>query len=163
MGNKSKIKGKNFERQICSILSKVFGSNFQRVPNSGAFVGGLNASRYQSLTNEQKLLADGDVIVPSFLSHFSIECKSYQDFAFHSLYSGKNKLLDEWIKQASSTQKPHWLLFFKINNKGVYVVYDFLLLPKTDNSDNKMIYKNKYIIEEAESFLSNNKDYLISP
>ena len=80
MGNKNKNKGKSFERQICKILSDIFGLNFQRIPNSGAFVGGSNIDRYDKLTEEQRLLADGDIIVPKELSHISMECKSYKDF-----------------------------------------------------------------------------------
>lgn len=158
MANKNKTKGKNFERQVCEIFAKVYNVNFQRVPNSGAYTGGLNVKRYEGLTPEQKLLADGDIIVPSFLSHLSIECKSYKDFPFHSLFGKQCRLLDEWIKQASSTKKSKWLLFFKINNKGIYVVYDNNLFPCI-NKNNYMIYNN-YIIESAEEFVNKNKEEL---
>ena len=58
MANKNKTKGKNFERQICELFTKTYGVNFQRVPNSGAFVGGLNTKRYENLTNEQVLFCN---------------------------------------------------------------------------------------------------------
>ena len=106
MANKNKNKGKAFERQICEILSKCFGLNFQRVPNSGAFVGGLNIQRYDKLTEEQKLLADGDIIVPKELSHISMECKSYKDFSFSSLFLGKCiiRRLDKTINANKKTK-----------------------------------------------------------
>lgn len=160
MANKNKNKGKAFERQICEILSKHFGLNFQRIPNSGAYVGGMNAFRYETLTEEQKLLADGDIIVPSELSHISMECKSYKDFSFSGLFLGQNSLLDGWIKQASETQKPKWLLFFKINNKGTFVVYDINKFSPEMIKDNYHVYQNKYIIQSLEDFLTKNKNKL---
>lgn len=160
MANKNKNKGKAFERQICEILSKCFNLNFQRVPNSGAFVGGLNIQRYDKLTEEQRLLADGDIIVPKELSHISMECKSYKDFSFSSLFFGKNALLDGWIKQSIETKKQKWILFFKINNKGIFVVYDINLFSKDMQKDNYIIYKNQYLIQSAEEFLDKNKNRL---
>jgi hypothetical protein len=160
MANRNKNKGKSFERQIAKFLTEIYGVSFQRVPNSGAYVGGMNSKRYETLTNEQKLLADGDLIVPSFLSHISFECKSYKDFSFSSLYCGKCALLDGWIEQASSTKKPFWILFFKINNKGTYVVYKKNISPNINSNDSKMFYKNEYVIELAEHFMINNKETL---
>jgi hypothetical protein len=158
MGNKNKNKGKAFERQICEILGNCFGLNFQRVPNSGAFVGGLNISRYDKLTEEQKLLADGDIIVPKELSHISMECKSYKEFSFSSLFLGKNCLLDTWIKQSTETKKEKWLLFFKINNKGIFVVYDTTLFSHQMQKENYHVYKNRYLIQEVNEFLEKNKN-----
>jgi hypothetical protein len=160
MANKNKNKGKAFERQICEILSKTFGLNFQRIPNSGAYVGGKNAFRYETLTEEQKLLADGDIIVPSELSHISMECKSYKDFSFSGLFLGQNALLDGWIKQASETQKSKWLLYFKINNKGIFVVYDMTKFSSDLYKENYHIYQNRYLIQSLEEFLEKNKERL---
>jgi Holliday junction resolvase len=158
MANKNKNKGKAFERQICEILGKTFGLNFQRIPNSGAYVGGKNAFRYETLTEEQKLLADGDIIVPSELSHISMECKSYKDFSFSGLFLGQNALLDSWIKQASETQKSKWLLYFKINNKGIFVVYDMSKFPLDLYRENYHIYQNRYLIQSLDEFLEKNKE-----
>lgn len=158
MANKNKNKGKAFERQICEILGKTFGLNFQRIPNSGAYVGGKNAFRYETLTEEQKLLADGDIIVPSELSHISMECKSYKDFSFSGLFLGQNALLDGWIKQASETQKSKWLLYFKINNKGIFVVYDMSKFPSDLYKENYHIYQNRYLIQSLDEFLEKNKE-----
>lgn len=160
MGNKNKNKGKTFERQICKILSDIFGLNFQRIPNSGSFVGGLNIERYDKLTEEQRLLADGDIIVPKELSHISMECKSYKDFSFSSLLLGKNSLLDGWIKQASNTKKQKWILFFKINNKGIFSVYDKACFVNQMQKENYYIYQDKYVIQEINEFLNKNKNKL---
>lgn len=158
MANKNKNKGKSFERQICGILSNFFGINFQRVPNSGAFIGGKNSVRYDVLTEEQRLLADGDIIVPQELNHISMECKSYKDFSFNGLFLGKNALLDGWIEQSSNTKKPKWLLFFKINNKGIFVVYDISKFPPQMQKENYHIYQNKYVIQDINEFLNKNKN-----
>lgn len=122
MANNNKNKGKRGEREIASHLSTVFGLNFCRVPNSGAFVGGQNAFRKQFLTPTQSLLATGDLIVPDELKHLSFEIKTYKDFSFASVYT-TNKQLDTWIEQASSSDKK-WFLIFKINHSGAFVVFD---------------------------------------
>jgi hypothetical protein len=160
MANKNKNKGKAFERQICEILTNCFGISFQRIPNSGAYVGGKNIVRYDGLTEEQKLLADGDIIVPSELSHISMECKSYKDFSFSGLFLGKNALLDGWIEQSSNTKKSKWLLFFKINNKGIFVVYDISKFPSNMQKENYHVYKNQYVIQDINEFLEKNKNKL---
>ena len=67
MANKNKNKGKAFERQICEILTNCFGINFQRIPNSGAYVGGVLASNGdihfvpESANRGQKISAAGVV------------------------------------------------------------------------------------------------------
>jgi hypothetical protein len=160
MANKNKNKGKSFERQICAILTSFFGVNFQRVPNSGAFVGGKNTFRYDTLTEEQKLLADGDIIVPAELNHISMECKSYKDFSFSGLFLGKNALLDSWIEQSENTKKTKWLLFFKINNKGIFVVYDTSKFSLQMQKENYHMYKNKYVVQDIYEFLNKNKNRL---
>lgn len=122
MPNPQKQKGNRLEREIADHLSGVFGLNFCRVPNSGAFVGGKNAYRKDFLSENQILLATGDIIVPDELKHISLECKSYKKFSFQSLFSS-NKLLESWIDQARTSDKK-WFLIFKINRAGSYVVYE---------------------------------------
>ena len=53
MSNKSKEKGKTFEREACQMLKDAFRLSFNRVPNSGAFVGGMNAARMESMSDNQ--------------------------------------------------------------------------------------------------------------
>ena len=43
--NKSKTKGKTWERDVVLFLSDLYKQSFIRVPNSGAYVGGKNEYR----------------------------------------------------------------------------------------------------------------------
>jgi hypothetical protein len=159
MPNKNKNKGKRGENAVCKLLESVFSLSFMRVFTSGAFFGGKNISKFQNYTKEQQDLNEGDIVVPEELSHFSLEVKNYKDFPFHSLFAGKCGVLDGWITQASHTNKPFWLLFFKITHKNTYVChlkeYNFLV------KENYMLYKNKYCVELAEEFLKNNKNKML--
>ena len=160
MSSANKNKGKRGEREIADHLTKVFGLNFERVPNSGAFIGGKNAFRRQQLTKTQNLLADGDLIVPDELNQFSFEIKTYKEFSFAGIYSN-NKLLNDWIKQASSTNKGVWFLIFKINHVGAFVVYDQLMEKFLKNSGCFSIYQGRYIITGMTGFFEYNKDSMI--
>ena len=53
MTSKSKAKGSSWERDVCQTLSELYDDNFMRVPNSGAYTGGMNAHRKDVLTTEQ--------------------------------------------------------------------------------------------------------------
>jgi hypothetical protein len=159
MPNKNKNKGKRGESAVCKILESVFNLSFMRVFTSGAFFGGKNISNFSKYTKEQQDLNEGDIVVPDELSHFSLEVKNYKEFPFHSLFNGKCALLDNWIKQASHTNKPFWLLFFKITHKSTYVCY--LKEYNFSTSDNILLYKNKYNVELAEEFLIENKNKIL--
>lgn len=148
--NKSKSKGKSFERDIAKFLCSIFDLNFERVPNSGAFVGGKNVFRTSKISEEQKLLMDGDIIVPKELSKFSIECKNYKSFLWHKLFkANENKQLNEWLKQTIQTTKPYWFLCFKITHQSEYVVFDTRLKD--------YFYIGNYLI-----YTYNNMDVLIT-
>ena len=128
MSNKSKNKGKGWERDVCNFLSELYNDSFIRVPNSGAFVGGKNEFRKESLSEEQIKLSRGDIIPPLHYPFFLAECKNYADFPFHLLLS-KNSIakLDEWIEQVEHDvihEKDLWILFIKITRKGTYVLFD---------------------------------------
>lgn len=161
MANAKKVKGSTFERELCADLSSIFQSNFQRVPNSGAALGGLNAHRAYILTPEQNLLACGDIIVPSELSHIQFEAKFYKDFSFVSLFDN-NEQLNKWIEQAKGSSGKCWFLVIKINHLGKFVVFD----KKHENTfivnPNRMIYKNEYVICRYDGFFESNKDVLLS-
>tara|TARA_Y100001949_G_C15827666_1_gene260635 strand:- start:8 stop:523 length:516 start_codon:yes stop_codon:yes gene_type:complete len=125
--NKSKTKGKSWEREVVQFLSKIYKKSFIRVPNSGAYVGGQNEVRKSQLSEEQIKLMRGDIVPPSEFPHFVAECKNYAHFPFHLLISeSRIRLLDDWIKQVEHDSKENdlWLLFIKITRKGTYVVYD---------------------------------------
>lgn len=128
MSNKSKNKGKSWERDVCHFLSELYNDSFIRVPNSGAFVGGKNEFRKEYLSEEQIKLMRGDIIPPLHYPYFLAECKNYAQFPFHSLISKTSiPLLDSWIEQVEHDvryDEDVWLLFIKISRKGKYIVFD---------------------------------------
>jgi len=161
MGNAAKNKGKAGERWVAAHLGKVFGLNFQRVPNSGAFTGGMNSFRKATMTETQALLANGDIIVPDELSHLSFEVKTYKDFSFSSLFT-TNKQLDTWIAQAAACGKL-WFLIFKINHAGAFIVYDPVCAASSKISPvgNALLYKT-YIVCSIDDFFEVNKQALLT-
>jgi len=125
-GSKSKNKGKTFEREICKILKEIYEDNFERVPHSGAFVGGQNATRKSTLTENQIKAFKGDIIPPDHWKYFNCECKNYADFPFHQLLQDKSiPLLEQWIEQTMDAHddKDIDLLFMKFNRKGIYLAF----------------------------------------
>ena len=132
MSNKSKNKGKSWERDVCNFLSELYNQSFIRVPNSGAFVGGKNEFRKETLSLEQIKLMRGDIVPPLNYPYFVAECKNYADFPFHQMvHNNSIRLLDEWIGQVvhdCNQEKDVWMLFIKITRKGQYVVYDTRIL-----------------------------------
>lgn len=161
MANASKNKGSGWERQLCEQLKETFNGNFQRVPNSGAFTGGLNFFRKETMSANQQKLMKGDIIPPDFMEKFVIECKFYADFGFHKMLREANIQLDTWINQTieSANAEDFWILCIKLNNKGSFVVFDDKHL-----NDFKFLnhfrYKN-YVLTDLKIFLSDNKDKIL--
>ena len=164
---KQKAKGNNFERKVCDLFSEVFGLNFERTPTSGAFVGGKNAARLSRLSNSQTLLVRGDIIVPDELSNLIIECKSRKDFTFHQLLQGDCTELNKWLGQVIIDFKKCgevgiFLVLFKINQKGIYVVYprlsDLELLPKQNVLH--YTYKDSENVEEVFNIIQYSDEWL---
>ena len=158
MPNASKQKGNRWEREVAEHLTQVFGLNFCRVPNSGAFIGGKNEVRKQFLSENQILLATGDIIVPDELKHISLECKSYKEFSFQSLFTS-NKLLNSWIDQAKTSGKK-WFLLFKISRAGGYVV--FHSKQKWSVAGRNILYYGSYTICSIDGFFEANKDLILN-
>ena len=127
-GSKSKQKGKGWERDVCLFLSELYNQSFIRVPGSGAFIGGSNQFRKETLSDEQIKLSRGDIIPPEHYPYFLAECKNYADFPFHQLILRNDiALLDSWIDQVEhdmTSEKDVWLLFVKVTRKGQYVLFD---------------------------------------
>ena len=125
MANKSKNKGSNFEREVASFLSEKYNESFTRVPYSGSFIGGKNSFRKNTLTEGQTRSFKGDIIPPDDWIYFNCECKFYESFAFHSLYT-KNPLLEKWIDQMLDAADPDDMniVIFKINYQGRFIVFD---------------------------------------
>ena len=155
--NKSKTKGKTWEREVVLFLSELYQQSFIRVPNSGAYVGGKNEYRKSYLSSEQIKLMRGDIIPPEHYPNFLAECKNYAQFPFHLLgHNHRIKLLDKWIDQVENDAKEDdaWLLFIKITRKGQYVVYNTRYL---DPFHYGMKYR-RYWFCEMEHFFEFHKD-----
>ena len=148
MSNKSKNKGKSWERDVCNFLSDLYRQSFIRVPNSGAFVGGKNEFRKETLSTEQIKLMRGDIVPPLNYPYFVAECKNYADFPFHQMvHNNSIRLLDEWIGQVKhdcNNKNDFWMLFIKITRKGQYVVYDTHLM---DSLGFGIRYKNYWFCD----------------
>jgi Holliday junction resolvase len=146
MTSKSKNKGKGFEREVCKILGEVYGDNFERVPHSGAFVGGVNAARKSTLTENQIKAFKGDIIPPDHWKHFNCECKNYKDFPFHHLLQNKAiPLLESWLEQTldAHDDRDIDLLFMKFDRKGIYLAF-----PKR--------HKTKFFLDRHITYQSEN-------
>lgn len=126
MPSKSKIKGSAWERDVAKFLTEVYGETFIRVPSSGAYVGGINQARKKSLDEGQIAGRKGDVQPPDSWKHWNCECKFYADFAFHHLFTGEVKILDEWIAQMYDAQEDGDLnlIFMKFNRKGKWMMFE---------------------------------------
>ena len=159
MANASKAKGSRGERLVSDALTNIFGLNFERVPNSGAFVGGKNSGRLDRLTRSQQLLTEGDLIVPEELYNMKIECKTYKKFSWNLVYSECSQL-DDWIEQARDTKKI-WFLTIKINYCDTCVVFDADLLDKERFILGNHTHYKHYIITDFISFFKKNKVNLL--
>jgi len=156
MPSPAKQKGNAWEREVAKDLSETFNENFIRVPNSGAYTGGANLHRLDRLTEDQKRMMDGDIMVPPCLSRFKIECKSYKTFEYHQLFTD-NKTLNKWIKQAESGT--FWFLVIKVTRKGSYILFP-TTLSHYFRFKNFLRYTDKYIITAYTDFWKNNADAL---
>lgn len=156
-GTKSKNKGKTYERDVANFLTELYQESFTRVPYSGAFVGGQNIVRTETLSESQTRGFKGDIIPPDSFPLLVIEAKNYGEFRWHQLaLGGEVKQLDEWIKQASESCEANdkWLLCVKISRQGEFVLWDPAQWQELKHSKT---YKN-YCYVEYKQFWENNKD-----
>lgn len=164
MSNASKNKGSAYERQFSENIQTVFNLPFRRVPNSGAFLGKSNIIRTEQLDSNQINILSGDIIPPKELSHIDFECKFYRDIGKIGSWFDGNSIIDDWIKQASTTTKPYWFLIWKLNNLGEFILFkrDY---PLTING-NLLIYGGIYFISrltwDEKGFFNINKEKLLS-
>ncbi|OQA94337.1 MAG: hypothetical protein BWY22_02533 [Bacteroidetes bacterium ADurb.Bin217] len=122
--NRNKNKGKTWERELATHLSKITGKSFIRVPNSGSYIGKSNIFRAETLSTEQIGMFEGDIITPKEWDHVRFECKFYKKISWNNLWQfDGDKELNEWIQQAEQGTRPYWFLCFKINNIGKFVVF----------------------------------------
>ena len=154
MPSAAKQKGNAWERDVAKDLSETFNENFIRVPNSGAYTGGANVFRIDQLTEQQKRMMDGDIMVPPCLSRYKIECKNYKAFDLHQLFN-ENKTLDKWIKQAEFGLL--WFLVIKVTRKGSFILFR-KEISKHFSYKNYLSYKDKYVITDYKEFWQENAD-----
>jgi len=125
--SKSKAKGGAWERDVARYLSETYSAPFIRVPNSGAYTGGTNASRKIVMSDGQIRHMKGDVVPPDNWQHFNCECKNYSSFPFHHLLFNKEiPLLEGWLQQIKDAADPGDIniLFMKITRVGRFVGFE---------------------------------------
>lgn len=152
MTNASKAKGNAAERELCKIFGNKFNETFIRVPNSGAFIGGLNNKRAKTLSTNQKEIMSNDIIPPECFPNCALECKFYKDFSFNMLMDPKGYAqLNEWIDQVNISgidmEKSFPMICFKINNKGWHIV---VWSDKIKSLDLKGLNYNVYYFKDCE-------------
>jgi hypothetical protein len=126
MTSKSKNKGNTFEREVAKYLSDLYSAPFNRVITSGAYVGGKNAIRKETLSEGQIRSHKGDIVPPDSWKRFNAEAKSYAEFTFHRLLSNVEiPLLETWIGQSldAADEGDFTIIFMKFNRIGRYVCY----------------------------------------
>lgn len=166
MTSKAKIKGNSWEREIASFLSLTLGGNFQRVANSGAFIGRSNSHRKLFMEKGQIRSAKGDIVPPDSLPKLNLEAKSYADIAFAQILLGSCKQLDNWIEQTEEPADEGDISFtiFKITRKGSWVVFReelakyFRLGTFTRYVKNANGNSANYVITDFKSFFEENKE-----
>ena len=153
MANANKNKGKRVEREVADLLGKVTGKNWQRVPNSGAFLGKQNVSRMATMSSTQIIAARGDLIPPEEYRDYIFEVKSRKDFSFNLLLE-KSIEFESWVAQAlvdyeasAAAGKPTKLfVVFKINQKGMFVAKLIQKLNIEDSVLSFVVNKNTQAI-----------------
>jgi Holliday junction resolvase len=149
MSNANKNKGKSFEREVAELFSEATGLNWQRVPNSGAFIGGKNVTRINQMSNNQILLTRGDIIPPDEYNGICIECKFYKDFAFHQLFEDSlelNKWIDQCMVDYEKSNGKVFMVIFKINRKGAFIC----------------TLKEQFEIKKSLTYINKNREYSVS-
>jgi hypothetical protein len=165
MPSKSKQKGNAWERELCAFLGSVFNSNFQRVPNSGAFTGRSNSFRKATMSANQKTIMKSDIIPPEHMTRLNIEAKNYKEIPFHQIFNGSCPMLDTWIDQTEQSADPGDLSFtiFKITRKGAWVVFKEELRERFELTSFMTYAKQtqRYIISDHETFFVQNKEQIL--
>lgn len=166
-GRKSKDKGKRGERELCSILTNIFGKPFIRVPNSGAFVGGKNVFRKNTIDKSQEKLMKGDIIPPEGLNHLVFECKNHKNIKTDTFITNNTKV-NSWIDQCLEIvdEKDIWFVCFKIQNRGWYILVSNNFVDFSSLQSNYITYnykEKKYIVCNMVEFFNSHKSTLSNP
>lgn len=146
MPSKQKTKGSGFEREIAKDLTTRYGENFVRTIGSGAFTGGSNRFRKDSLTENQARHHKGDVTPPDSFFRMNMECKFYSDLLFHQIFQGSCSQLDTWIGQTydAADEGDINIIAIKVNRKG-----KFICIEKNENLklERGLEYKGWYFFD----------------
>lgn len=122
MSKKSKAYGKGFEYEVRDILREATGiRSFERVPTSGAWIGGANAYKAEFGRDDVTEIMAGDLICPEDW-RWTVECKNWEDIPVHQLFMGKeSKQINEFLKQvydSANVAGKEPLLVMKWRKKG---------------------------------------------
>ena len=107
-------KGKRFERIVASLLTKITGKKWMRVPQSGAF---------STVNGSDKPQFKGDVFCEDKeYRDIVVECKMRRrPILFSEIFNPYSKLWS-WISQAERESKNNrWVLFFKSNYSPIFI------------------------------------------
>jgi hypothetical protein len=165
MPSKGKAKGNKWENDVCKLFGDVFNLSFKRVPTSGAMTGGQNAALLSLLSESQKLLLRGDIIVPDELRNIVLECKSRKEFPYHQLLES-SKELNDWITQLDhdlTDSSLLGLLIFKANRRTPFVCYEKRWCTTNVSSPTSKCYLALKCSPTHINYNFNNKDYIIEP
>lgn len=157
-----KQKGNRGERELSKLLETHFDSSFVRVPSSGAFIGGKNAYRKDSLSANQIRGSKADIIPPDELPNVVFESKFYKEFGFHHFaYGTQNTQLNKWIEELEfdCDEDDIGFLCIKINFKGWFVCFHKKWLGQF-KIENYSVY-NDYIVTGANEFFDANKEKIL--
>lgn len=167
-GSKSKAKGSRGELELCKKLGTVFDGSFVRSNNSGAYVGGANAHRKSTLSENQIRNVKSDIVPPDFMPKFVVESKLYAEIPYHQFFSGSPvALIDGWIEQILTTidNDDFWVLIFRADRRPWVILFDAskkasLALPNTHMSyvDKK---GDEYVLCNLDQFLEISKDHVL--
>ena len=154
MPSKQKTKGSGFEREVAKDLSNIYGENFVRTVGSGAFTGGHNRFRKDSLTENQARHHKGDVTPPDSFFRMNMECKFYSDLLFHQIFRGGCSQLDTWIEQTydAADDGDVNIIAIKVNRKGKFICIEE---NENLNLERGLKYKDWYIFD-YETFFEDN-------
>lgn len=161
MAVNGKRKGNNGEREVASIFSKYMGGYFQRVPSSGAFIGGKNSSRKENMSKTQIRASKSDIIPPDEYENLVIEVKSYKDLTYHYFVTCEQiEKVNKWIGELEfdCDENDVGVLCIKTNRKKWMVLFQVKYIQNFQLS-NYAIYNN-YVVTGLEDFLENNTNNL---
>lgn len=156
MASKQKIKGSTLERDIAKDLTKKYNDNFTRTIGSGAYTGGKNTIRKDTLTENQIRHHKGDITPPDDFFRMNMECKSYKGFTFHLLFTGKCGQLEEWIGQTleAADEGDINIIVMKFDRIGKYIcIQDYTGMDKSK----ALNYRDDWYYFEYDTFFDLNQ------